>query len=216
MEFNLIECGEDSILVVFGNKIDRDTNMICHQLAGLIQCTPQINILEAIPGYSTVLVRYDCLQNDPKMIKEKIVDLLERIKTTEPKHKEILQIPVKYGGEEGPDLEHVAQIHDLSADEVISIHCGTIYQVYLIGFTPGFTYLGEVDERIATPRLGTPRPLVAAGSVGIAGYQTGIYPSESPGGWQIIGRTTLRIFDVQRDPICLLTPGDLVKFIPSS
>jgi KipI family sensor histidine kinase inhibitor len=125
-----------------------------------------------------------------------------------------VEIPVKYGGEEGPDLGFVAAHNHLSEAEVIRMHASHEYPVYLMGFTPGFPYLGGLDPAIAAPRLSAPRSLVPGGSVGIAGEQTGIYPQDSPGGWRIIGRTRLRLFDLTRDPPFLLAPGDIVVFTP--
>ncbi|MEM4479759.1 MAG: 5-oxoprolinase subunit PxpB [Candidatus Bathyarchaeia archaeon] len=125
-------------------------------------------------------------------------------------------IPVVYGGVYGPDLKDVAEYHGLTEDQVIEVHSGRFYRVYMIGFVAGFPYLGEVSEEIATPRLETPRPKVPAGSVGIADKQTGIYPCEAPGGWRIIGRTPLKLFDPNWQPPALLRPGDIVKFTPIS
>ena len=126
----------------------------------------------------------------------------------------VVEVPVVYGGEFGPDLDFVSLHTRLPVEEVIRLHSGGEYPVYMIGFTPGFPYLGGMDGRLASPRLETPRTRIPMGSVGIAGEQTGIYPQESPGGWRIIGRTPLRLFDLQREPPCLLSPGDVVRFVP--
>jgi KipI family sensor histidine kinase inhibitor len=126
----------------------------------------------------------------------------------------IVELPVVYGGEDGPDLGNVAEHADLSAQEVIDIHSGVDYRVYMIGFAPGFPYLGGLDQRIATPRLKTPRINVPAGSVGIAESQTGVYPNASPGGWQLIGRTASALFDVTKSSPSLITPGSKVRFVP--
>jgi KipI family sensor histidine kinase inhibitor len=126
----------------------------------------------------------------------------------------IVELPVVYGGEDGPDLESVAEHADLSVQEVIDIHSGVDYRVYMIGFAPGFPYLGGLDQRIATPRLKTPRISVPAGSVGIAESQTGVYPNASPGGWQLIGRTASVLFDVTKSSPSLITPGSKVRFFP--
>ena len=125
----------------------------------------------------------------------------------------MIEVPTVYGGEFGADLEYVAQTHGLTTEEVVRLHTEQTYHVFMLGFTPGFPYLGELDERIATPRLESPRLRVPAGSVGIAERQTGIYPIESPGGWRIIGRTSLGLFDVNRDPPFLIGAGDRVKFV---
>jgi inhibitor of KinA len=125
-----------------------------------------------------------------------------------------IEIPVCYGGEFGVDLQFVAEHNGMTADEVVAIHCGATYRVHMLGFAPGFPYLGGMSERIATPRRNTPRLKVAAGSVGIAGPQTGVYPLETPGGWQIIGRTPLALFRPAENPPTLLSPGDFVRFRP--
>ncbi|MBS5100949.1 5-oxoprolinase subunit PxpB, partial [Veillonella sp.] len=125
----------------------------------------------------------------------------------------IVEIPTVYGGEFGPDLGFVASYNHLSEAEVVSIHSGTDYLVYMLGFIPGFTYLGGMDPRIATPRLSSPRTLIPAGSVGIAGEQTGTYPSDSPGGWQIIGRTPVTMYDMSKEQAALLQAGDYVRYV---
>src|SRR5262249_50291792 len=125
----------------------------------------------------------------------------------------VIEVPTIYGGEFGPDLDFVAQYHNLTPEEVIRIHSERDYRVFMLGFTPGFPYLGEVDERIATPRLDIPRKRVPAGSVGIAAKQTGIYPIESPGGWRLIGQTSLTLFDPGREPPFLIDAGDTVRFV---
>ena len=125
----------------------------------------------------------------------------------------IFEIPTTYGGEYGPDIEFVAQHNNLTIEEVIDIHTSTNYLIYMLGFTPGFTYLGGLDKRIETPRLENPRTKIPAGSTGIAGKQTGIYPIESPGGWQLIGRTPVKLYDPFNDPPVILSAGDYVRFV---
>jgi inhibitor of KinA len=126
----------------------------------------------------------------------------------------VVEVPTVYGGDFGPDLSFVASHNHLSEDEVVSIHSGTDYLVYMLGFIPGFTYLGGMDPRIATPRLSSPRTLIPAGSVGIAGEQTGTYPSDSPGGWQIIGCTPVTMYDMSKKQAALLRAGDYVRYVP--
>ena len=126
----------------------------------------------------------------------------------------VVELPVLYGGEYGPDIEKVAEHAGMAVDEMIGLHSGTGYLVYMLGFTPGFPYLGGLDDRLATPRVATPRLRIPAGSVGIAESQTGVYPLTSPGGWNIIGRTPLALFDPTREPPSLLAPGDVVRFVP--
>jgi inhibitor of KinA len=128
----------------------------------------------------------------------------------------LVEIPVCYGGELGEDLEEVARRHGLTPEEFATIHASTDYRVYLLGFVPGFAYLGNLDSRIATPRRDTPRPHVPAGSVAIGGDQTGVYPLETPGGWHLVGRTPVRMFTPETEPPCLLGAGDSVRFVPIS
>lgn len=180
-------------------------------------------ITETVPAYSSLAVFYD-----PVLIREfsktsetafsLVKDITEKIISELPgpsrqKNKTEIIVPVYYNGE---DLGTVAKINQLTVEEVIQIHTGRIYRVFMIGFQPGFAYMGELDERIRTPRLASPRTIVPAGSIGIAGSQTGIYPFASPGGWQLIGQTPLKIFDVKKDDPCLFKPGDNVKFISIS
>ena len=147
-------------------------------------------------------------------ITEKIETLSEHLKELPQEKAKTVEVPTVYGGKYGPDLKAVAQHNSLTLQEVIDIHSNTVYPVYMIGFTPGFPYLGGMSDKIITPRLKSPRTFIHAGSVGIAENQTGIYPQESPGGWRIIGRTPLRLFDAHRQPPCLLNPGDFMQFIP--
>jgi KipI family sensor histidine kinase inhibitor len=126
----------------------------------------------------------------------------------------VIEIPTLYGGDSGPDLDYVASHNGLTPEEVVQIHASGTYRIYMLGFTPGFPYLGGMDERIATPRLETPRTKISGGSVGIAGAQTGIYPIDSPGGWQIIGRTPLALYDPQREEPILLQAGESIRFVP--
>lgn len=171
-------------------------------------------LVEVVPAYSSLAVIFDPLKVTFEDVKKAVEPLLD-VSTGAFKGRKI-EIPVLYGGEYGPDIEFVAEYNGLGVDDVIEIHSGKTYRVHFLGFLPGFAYLSPVDERIATPRLERPRLKVPAGSVGIAGRQTGIYPIESPGGWRLIGRTPLRLFDPSREPPTLLQPGDEVRFVPIS
>jgi KipI family sensor histidine kinase inhibitor len=209
-------CGDSALLITFGSTIDLATNRRAHALARLLQTGTFAGILEAVPGYATLLVHYDPLALDYDTV---LAQVRKQIEGTLQDDDEILpaprrvEVPVIYGGEGGPDLEFVARHNGLTPEEVVRRHCARDYPVYLIGFTPGFPYLGGLDERIAAPRLLSPRQVVPAGSVGIAGQQTGIYSVDSPGGWQLIGWTPLKLFDPQRQPASLLAPGDVVRFV---
>ncbi|MFB3828149.1 MAG: 5-oxoprolinase subunit PxpB [Bryobacteraceae bacterium] len=161
------------------------------------------------PAYASVLVDFDPRLREAGELRRQIEALpLASVELPEPR---LIEIPVRYGGW---DLDDVARHNGLSTDEVIAIHSGAEYVVYFLGFSPGFPYLGGMPEAIATPRLAAPRRMVPAGSVGIAGTQTGVYPVASPGGWRIIGRTGLALFDALRDPPALLAAGDRVRFRP--
>jgi inhibitor of KinA len=179
-----------------------------------------------VPAYTTltvffdpaVLFRTNALPG--KTCFEKLSGYLQQLHGTDDlaaiPQNDTVSIPVCYGGPWGPDLAYVAEYHQLSVDEVIRIHSSAVYKVYMIGFIPGFAYMGGLDQRLETPRKATPRAAVLAGAVGIAGMQTGIYPLQTPGGWQIIGQTSVKLFDAERQIPSLLKAGDRVKFEPSN
>ena len=216
---SILPAGDSALLVSFdtSGRIDLEINRKAHALAAALEAAnltgPLTGMGEAVPGYATLLVHYDPLALGFEQAAARVRACLsnDAVALRDPRR---LEIPVIYGGEEGPDLDFVAQHSGLSAEEVVRIHASRAYPVFLMGFTPGFPYLGGLDPAIAAPRLPTPRKRVPAGSVGIAGEQTGVYPLVSPGGWRIIGRTPLRLFDPQRDEPFLLAPGDLVRFVP--
>ncbi|HEY9077689.1 MAG TPA: 5-oxoprolinase subunit PxpB [Anaerolineaceae bacterium] len=210
----IIPLSDAAVLLKFGEEISLEINQRVHHAFRLLKVNPIPGILSMIPAYCTLMVQYDPVLNKSGDIIEAL-SLLIRIHmiSGEPMQGKVIEIPVIYGGDAGPDLDFVASSHQLDPEEVVAIHTSRLYPVYMMGFMPGFAYLGGVDDRIATPRLASPRQQVVSGSVGIAGSQTGIYPLESPGGWQIIGRTPLKLFDPDRDPPSLLSPGDLVRFV---
>ena len=204
--------GDRSLLVELGDEISPEANRRVMELSVLLMENPIEGVIETVPAYRSLLITYDPLKLDLVMIKNRMEDLQKKIgeiKIPEPK---TLEIPVVYGGEYGPDMEWISQYHNISVNEVIQLHMGTRYQVYMIGFMPGFPYMGELPEGLATPRRETPRTVIPQGSVGIAQRQTGIYPVESPGGWQILGRTPLKLFNPLHSPPALLEMGDLVRF----
>ncbi|AAL81397.1 allophanate hydrolase [Pyrococcus furiosus DSM 3638] len=204
--------GDSCIAIIFGEDISEETNRKVHALADyLLNYNPEW-LLDVVPSYSALYVYFDPLMIDYR----EVIDIIGKIKINEVERKEkrIIKIPIAYGGEFGPDIEFVAKYNGLSVDDVIEIHSKPLYRVYFLGFLPGFAYLGGMDERIATPRLEKPRLKVPAGSVGIAGKQTGWYAIESPGGWRIIGRTPLRTFNPEKIPPSIVSPGDYVKFVP--
>lgn len=207
--------GDKALLVEFGNAISLDVNRKVHALDHAIAQLQPRGILECVPTYRSLLVYYDPLKTSYEKLILRFRDVEASLHESEVStYKRIIEVPTVYGGEHGPDLKYVAESHNLNEAGVVRFHSGREYTVYMIGFMAGFPYLGVVADKIATPRLRTPRLRVPAGSVGIAERQTGIYPRESPGGWQIIGRTPLKLFNPKEHPPTLIHPGDTVRFKP--
>lgn len=208
--------GDRGLILEFGDEINLEINQRVRRMALAIQAEAIQGIIETVPTYRSLLIIYNPLLLPVASLKKrlkKVEEGLQEIPLPEPK---LTKVPVVYGGLYGPDLEFVAQYHGISSEEVIHLHCSKPYWIYMIGFMPGYPYMGELPEALITPRLKTPRLSVPKGSVAIAQRQTGIYSMESPGGWQIIGRTPLELFDPQRDPPALLRMGDQVQFYPIS
>ena len=207
--------GDRAISIDFGQVIDPTINRHIRQTIERIKALQLDGIIELVPTYCALLVEYDAMLYSYSEICNIIEPTLEEGMTnTTNELVTVVEVPTVYGGEFGPDLSFVASHNHLSEDEVISIHSGTDYLVYMLGFIPGFTYLGGMNPRVATPRLSSPRTLIPAGSVGIAGEQTGTYPSDSPGGWQIIGRTPVTMYDMSKAQAALLKAGDYVRYVP--
>jgi KipI family sensor histidine kinase inhibitor len=199
-------------MIEFGDTIDLEVNRRVTALGEAISVA-QIQVEEVVPTYRSLLVCYDPLKITYEQLVFRIKDIEENLKrTTKEKEGRRFVVPVIYGGEYGPDLDFVAKSHGLTHEQAVELHSSREYRVYMIGFVAGFPYLGEVADEIATPRLETPRLKVPAGSVGIAEKQTGIYPCEAPGGWRIIGRTPIRLFDPLEQPPTPLKAGDVIKF----
>jgi inhibitor of KinA len=205
--------GDRALLVELGDGISPLVNKKVRELFLCLKNNRVEGVVETVPGYRSLLIVYDPLKITLSALKERLNKLHTTINRSEIPKPRTLEIPVVYGGEYGPDLDWVAEFHRVPPEEIIRLHTGTTYRVYMIGFTPGFAYMGQLPEAIATPRRETPRTAVPRGSVGIAQNQTGVYPVKSPGGWQIIGRTTLRLFDPEKWPPTPLEMGDLVKFL---
>jgi len=199
-------------VVELGNEISPDVNRRIRDLVLAIERRRVAGVVDLVPTYRSLLVYCDPRRVSLAELQREIASLERHLGETPLPPPKVVEIPTCYGGWLGPDLEFVASHCKLTPDEVVRIHAGTDYLVYMMGFTPGFTYLGGMPERIATPRLKTPRTLIPAGSVGIAQQQTGIYPVDSPGGWQLIGRTPLRLFDPHRDPPVVVEAGDYIRF----
>ncbi|MCS7125154.1 MAG: 5-oxoprolinase subunit PxpB [Candidatus Bathyarchaeota archaeon] len=208
--------GDAALTVEFGTVINLAVN---HKVIALNEALMKASIPgieELVPTYRSLLIRYDPAKITYERLVAQIREVEEKLKETPREKKRKLTVPVVYGGVYGPDLGFVADYHGSTESQVVKFHSGKEYRVYMIGFVAGFPYLGDVPDEIATPRLETPRLRVPAGSVGIAEKQTGIYPCEAPGGWRIIGRTPIKLFDPQWQPPALLKPGDTVKFKPIS
>ena len=213
-EPRLLLAGDSALVVEFGNEISREVNRKVHALADALGKNPLPGVGESVPTYRSLLVNYDPLRLSCDEVRALVSEVFQRCEESPSFEPRVIEIPVVYGGEFGPDIEFVAEHNGLSVEEVIGLHADATYTVYMLGFTPGFAYLGGMPAVIAAPRLETPRTLVPDGSVGIAGEQTGIYPIASPGGWRLIGRTPLKLFDPERDPPTLLKAGDTVRFVP--
>ena len=216
----IYSCGDHALTIVLGDQIAADINELVLSLADYLQQLQIEGVRDIIPAFQTITVVYDLALLKKKYSKESV---FERIKVilinaaqtfsiNDRKKGRRVEIPVCYDGSLAPDLEALAEMHGMDIAEVIRLHTSTIYRVYMIGFLPGFAYMGTVNPKITTPRKEKPRTRVPKGSVGIAGSQTGIYPFDSPGGWQLIGQTPLPLFDATQSAPCLLKPGDEVIF----
>jgi inhibitor of KinA len=212
--------GDRAVLITLGDQINETTHHrvrdVCDHLVGLQ------GITEIVPAYASVVAHYDLLGfQSTDSVQAPYANVVTRLRgalsnlggrpASDPR---TVEIPVCYGGELGPDLESVAERHGMTADDVVRLHSGAEYLVYMVGFVPGFGYLGGLPPQLATPRRSEPRTHVPTGSVGIGGSQTGVYPMVTPGGWNLIGGTPARMFDVARNPASLLTIGDRVRFRP--
>jgi KipI family sensor histidine kinase inhibitor len=206
--------GDATLLVEFAERIDPRINQRVIALAHTVREARLPGVRDVVPAYRTVGVSFDPLRTDLGRLLAVIDRFADEPGDTAAANPALVRVPVCYGGDHGPDLAALAAAAGLTAEEAIECHCAPLYRVFMIGFIPGFAYLGLVDERLAAPRRAEPRLRVPAGSVGIAGRQTGIYPTDSPGGWMLIGRTPLRPFDLEREPACLFEPGDAVQFYP--
>jgi inhibitor of KinA len=210
-------------MITVGDSIDEATHRHVRAIDATLEKARISGATDRVSAFASVAVHYDPMRvpGDPATLPyDRIVEALQQalahIAETPIAAPRTVELPVCYGGELGPDLEEVARLHDLTQDQVIEIHAAGDYLVYMIGFMPGFAYLGGLDPQLATPRRGSPRMAVPAGTVGIGGDQTGVYPLVSPGGWNLIGRTPLKLFDIGRDEPTLLAAGERVRFRPIS
>lgn len=207
---------DQSLLIYFGEKITIKANEQVRKLLHLLEAEPIAGVRNLHPAYCSLLVKFDALKWQHEKLEKELRKYLGRSEKVKLSERREVEIPVCYGGEYGPDLDEVAALHKITLEDVIRLHSSETYLVYFLGFVPGFAYLGELSKELVTPRLPSPRKRVPAGSVGIAGNQTGVYPFETPGGWRLLGRTPLSMFRTDRDGLSLLSIGDRVRFVPIS
>jgi inhibitor of KinA len=221
---------DQSLLVCFGplkkkspakarplqNQITMEGHEQVRRLLRLMELDPVVGVRNLHPAYCSVLIKFDGMKFGHDELEEVLRGYIGRMGSVALPEPRLVNIPVCYGGEFGPDLEEVAELHGITAAQAIELHASTHYTVYFLGFAPGFAYLGELPEALVTPRLATPRRSVSAGSVGIAGSQTGVYPISTPGGWRLLGRTRVAMFRPERAEMSLLSIGDRVRFVPIS
>jgi len=208
-----VALGDSCVALQFDAEIDPAVNAHCIALAAALEQRALPGVRDVVPTYNAVTVHFDPLTTDHQALESALDHLAAVTLETTNTEARTIEVPVSYGGAAGPDLPAVAKFARCSEAEVVQLHTQVVYRVYMLGFLPGFAYMGSVDARIAMPRLETPRMRVAGGSVGIAGSQTGIYPCDTPGGWRIIGQTSAKVFDATKSDPFLFKAGDRVQFV---
>lgn len=211
-EVRYLVSGDCSVCVEFGNEISPEINKKIRAFKIAVEKSGIPGVVETVPTYRSLLVHYKPEIIGFKALTEKFAELMGSLASIQIPPPAVIEIPVLYGGEMGPDIENVAEHNHKTVEEVIRIHTSEDYLIYMLGFIAGFPYLGGMSKEIATPRLKNPRVKIEGGSVGIAGEQTGIYPLDSPGGWQLIGRTPLKLYDADREKPVLLEAGQYIRF----
>ena len=209
-----LPAGDQALVVELGDAISPEINRRVHDLLHAVEGQSVDGIVDLVPSYRSLLVEFDPMRVAASEVQSLITQLIGDLGERESWSPRVVMIPVLYGGDYGPDVDFVAEHNGLTHEEVVTMHSGADYLVYMMGFSPGFPYLGGLREELVTPRLPTPRVVVPAGSVGIAEAQTGVYPVASPGGWRLIGRTPVRLFDAARQPPAVLNAGDYIRFVP--
>lgn len=211
--WRMVTAGDQGLVVEFGNTIDEQINRRVHGLRDSLQQQQFPGVKELIPTYRSLFISFDPLVISREELSSKLEDRIAAasIEAREGRQR-VIHIPVCYGGDYGPDISFVASYHSLTVEQVVQLHTASPYLVYMLGFTPGFPYLGGMAPQLATPRLERPRTVIPAGSVGIAGSQTGFYPVASPGGWQLIGRTPVKAFNPRQPQPFLFQAGDYLQF----
>ncbi len=218
MKYPVFPCGDHAVTLQVGSEISEKVNGEVMAVLKALRRADIPGITELVPTYNTLCIHYDPMLLSYTALQKKLMDIpVDLAENTAQQTHRVVEIPVCYGGEYGPDLNFVAEHNGLTVQQVIDLHTRGNYLVYMMGFLPGFAYLGGLDARIACPRLTSPRTKIPAGSVGIAGSQTGIYPLASPGGWQLIGRTPMKLFEMKDGQAQFaLSAGDRVRFVPIS
>ena len=218
--YHMYPCGDHALTIEWGNRIDISVNKTVIALFTLLKEANIKGVKDIIPAYNSLTIVYDTVTLKKQVktatvyewISRQVGKLIDSSVIDNERKPRLVRIPVCYDLSLAPDLVSLAEEHCMDTEEVVKLHTGKTYRVFMIGFLPGFAYMGSVDERIITPRKTNPRTMVPAGSVGIAGEQTGIYPFDSPGGWQLIGQTPSQMFSADQEEPCLLQPGDEVQF----
>jgi inhibitor of KinA len=213
-DYRIVPAGDSALIVEFEERIDPAVNARALGCAITIQAANLPGVRDVVPTYRSVAIYFDPLRTDSAAMMACVNRAAAQAVPDLAAARAPVRVPVCYGGELGPDLAGVAAFAGLPEDDVVRLHTRRTYRVFMLGFVPGWAYLGIVDERIAMPRRSTPRVRVPSGAVGIAGVQTGVYPAETPGGWQLIGRTPVKPFDASRADPFLMQPGDAVQFYP--
>lgn len=216
MDIKVMPAGDSALVVEFGNEINEAVNEKVHALAKKIRQENIPGITEMIPTFRSLLVSYDMLQISYSKLSVTLSVLSRELEMNQAAHHRIVKIPCCYGARFGADLTDMERLTGLSREEIIELHSSVDYKIYMLGFLPGFVYLGGLDKRLEVPRLDTPRVRIGKGAVGIGGNQTGIYPMDSPGGWRLIGGTPVDLYDPEREDPVLLRAGEYIRFVPIS
>lgn len=216
MSYKFLSNGDTAITVCFNNEISKEVNALVTSFAASVEKAEIKGVIETIPAFCCVTVLYNPCEISASWLKFRLGRILRKLGSNRSFSPMLYKIPVCYDDEFSPDMNNVINHTGLKREEIISIHSSTDYLIYMLGFLPGFAYLGEMDKRLVTPRLETPRVEIAKGSVGIGGEQTGIYPVASPGGWQIIGKTPVNVYDKSKENPILYRAGDYIRFVPVS
>lgn len=213
-DYEFLPNADTAVTVQFKKEISEKVNRYVTALADIIAGGGIDGVIETVPTFTSLTVFYDCSVIRAAKLREKLAGLIENMTAEKSGSAKVYHIPVCYDGKFALDMQNVCEHTGLKADEIIKIHTSVTYLIYMLGFLPGFAYLGGLDERIATPRLKSPRLEIFEGAVGIGGNQTGIYPIASPGGWQLIGKTPVKVFDLNREKPILYEAGDYIRFYP--